>query len=376
MKNLENKQNNMPAVNVRNEKVKHRYYDYLKEAQGFSQKSIDAIQKAIYRYEEFSKNEDFANFNSEKAKEFKKWLENKKNANNKHQISLSTNYTYLRYLRNFFKWLCYQPSYKSKISMTDVEYLKLDKQKSRIATSTKRERFPTIEQVKKVVQSIKIESDIDLRDRALICFTLLSGMRDSAIVSLPLACFDEDRLLITQDPRQGVKTKFSKTIYSYLFKFDDDMLCYILSWVRYLKSELLLGNNNPLFPRNKIEFAENSKAFMSNRLEPEFWQGVNPMREIFKQRFDDADIEYFSPHCFRHTAINLAEKKCRNAEELKAVSQNLGHENVGTTFGSYGNINNNRVGELVQNMDFSNSNDATERALFEQFKQFKTMMQK
>lgn len=362
------KNSTMPAVNVRNEKAKHRYYDYLKEAQGFSQKSIDAIQKAIYRYEEFSKGEDFANFNSEKAKEFKKWLEIKKNPSNKEPISISTCYTYLRYLKNFFKWLCYQPSYKSKISMTDVEYLKLDKQKSRIATSTKRERFPTIEQVKKVVESIEIKNDIDLRDRALISFTLLSGMRDDAIVSLPIGCFDEDTLMISQNPKQGVRTKFSKTIYSYVFKFDENMLTYLLDWVKHLKSELLLGNNDPLFPMNKVEFAENSKSFISNQLEPQFWHGANSMREIFKQRFEEADVEYFSPHCFRHLAINLAEKRCRNAEELKAVSQNIGHENVGTTFGSYGNISNNRVGELVQNMDFSDSTDFEERALFEQFK--------
>lgn len=358
----------MIQPNVKNEKIKHEYYDYLKEAQGFSQKSIEAIQKAIYCYEDFSQNEDFSCFNSEKAKEFKKWLENKKNPKNKTQISISTNYTYLRYLKKFFKWLCYQPSYKSKISITDVEYLKLDKKKSRIATSAKRERFPTFEQLKKVIETIKVETEIDFRDKALLCFTLLSAMRDNAIVSLPIDCFDEDTLLITQDPQKGVRTKASKRIYSYLFRFDNEMLGYILDWVKYLKTEKLFGNSDPVFPMNKVEFAENSKTFISNKVEPKFWQNANPMREIFKQRFKDADIEYFPPHSFRHLATNFAEKKCKNAEELKAISQNLGHDNVGTTFGSYGNMSNHRVGELINKMDFSDSNDSEERALFEQFK--------
>lgn len=369
MNNLNKKQGHfMPAVNVKNEKAKHKYYDYLKEAQGFSQKSIEAIQKAIYRYEEFTNGEDFAGFNSEKAKEFKKWLESKKNPINNTQISISTNYTYLRYLKNFFKWLCYQPSYKSKISMNDVEYLKLDKQKSRIATSSRREKFPTIEQLKKVINSIEIKTEIDMRDRALLCFTFLSGMRDNAIVSLPIGCFDVEALQISQDPKKGVKTKFSKTIYSYLFKFDDEMLGYILDWIKYLKEEKFFGNADPIFPMNKVEFAYNSKSFTSNKVEPSYWHGANPMREVFRQRFKEADVEYFPPHSFRHLATNYAEKRCRNAEELKAISQNLGHENVGTTFGSYGNINNNRVGELITQMDFSDSNDAEERALFEQFK--------
>jgi hypothetical protein len=41
-------------------------------------------------------------------------------------------------------------------------------------------------------------------------------------------------------------------------------------------------------------------------------------------------------------------------EQKKAISQNLGHENVGTTFGSYGygHIEEDRQVELVKNIKF------------------------
>lgn len=356
------KHSQKPKNNAQNEKVKNKYFEFVKESQGYSDNTLSAIKKGIYRYEEFTNYEDFGKFNKKRAIEYKKWLEEKKHPQTNKQISITTVYHYARNLKDFFKWLAYQPGYKSKISLNDVEFLKLDKQKSRVAMASKREEFPTLEQVKKVIETIKINSELDLRDRALISFTTLSGMRDSAIISLPIGCFDESKFRIAQDPKKGVKTKFRKTIHSYLFRFDEIMFEYYLDWYKYLKSEKLFGNADPIFPRNKVVNAEGTKSFMSDSIEPAFWQSVTSMRTIFKQRFEDAGVEYFSPHTFRHLAVSLATQKCKNAEELKAVSQNFGHEDIGTTFQTYGTLNNNKVGELVTALDFASNDSESELA--------------
>ena len=60
------------------------------------------------------------------------------------------------------------------------------------------------------------ETDIQKRDRALIAFTVLSGMRDRAIVSLKLKHIDLNKEVINQDSRE-VKTKASKMIITYFF---------------------------------------------------------------------------------------------------------------------------------------------------------------
>lgn len=353
---------NRPKINAKNEKVKNKYFEFLTESQGYSQLTITAIKKSIYRYEEFTDFEDFSKFNKKRAIEIKKWLEEKKDLRTNKNISITTVYHYLRHIKEFFKWLVYQPGYKSKICITDIEFLRLDKQKARIAMASKREEFPTLKQVQKVIETIQINSPIDMRDRALIAFALLSGMRDSAIVSLPIGCFDESKLKIAQDPKRGVKTKFSKTIYSYLFKFDENILEYFLEWYKYLKSEKLFGNSDPIFPRNKVEIAEGTRTYISNDIEPAFWQSPNSMRTIFKERFKAAGIDYFSPHTFRHLAVSLATQKCKNAEEFKAVSQNFGHEDVGTTFQTYGTLGNNKVGDLVTAMDFTSNDSDSELA--------------
>ena len=201
----------MSKANVKNERVKRQFFKYLKEAFGLCKSTIVNIEKAILDYEDFTKKADFSTFNPDKAIKFKEWL-NKRKFRGK-TISLSTQHTYLRYLRKFFSWLSQEPGYKSKINPDSVDYFKVSGKEKRVATQSTPRKYPTLEDVIKLVNSIPDETEIDLRDRALIAFTLLTGMRDKAIVTLPIACFDEENLIIMQNPRQGVQTKFSKNIH-------------------------------------------------------------------------------------------------------------------------------------------------------------------
>ncbi len=66
------------------------------------------------------------------------------------------------------------------------------------------------------------------------------------------------------------------------------MLDYVVDWYNYLLKEKLFSLDAPLFPRNKVEQSENSKSFTCNTFEPIFWETTTPIREIFKQRFEQA----------------------------------------------------------------------------------------
>lgn len=46
-------------------------------------------------------------------------------------------------------------------------------------------------------------------------------------------------------------------------------------------------------------------------------------------------------------------KQCKTGEEIKAISQNFGHDHVATTFNSYGNHNPDKLSEILTNMDSS-----------------------
>ncbi|PKK83704.1 MAG: hypothetical protein CVT49_07400 [candidate division Zixibacteria bacterium HGW-Zixibacteria-1] len=341
----------MKKHNIKNERVKRKFIQWLREADGCCEATIDNIEKAVLIYEEFTKTADFGSYSPDKAIEFKKHLRNREFRGR--PISIVTYHTYLRHLRKFFAWLAWQPGYKSKIAHDSIDYLKIKEKEERMATQTTPRNYPSLEYAIKMANSITINSEVDQRDRALISFTLLSGMRDEAIVTLPLDCFDENNLTINQNPRAGVRTKFSKYIFTTLFRFDEQLVEYAVEWAKYLKKKGF-GSADPLFPRSKTNQGKENLSFESaTEIEPIFWQGTGRIREIFKKRSDEARLPYFPPHTFRHLAVDLALKHCRTGEEIKAISQNFGHEHIATTLSSYANYGNARLTEILKSIDFS-----------------------
>jgi integrase len=113
-----------------------------------------------------------------------------------------------------------------------------------------------------------------------------------------------------------------------------------------LKSRLLFGPNDPMFPRTKLGLNDD-KSFCVTGIEKTHWSDASPVRAIFRQAFEGAGLPYFPPHSLRHTLGHLAQTACRTPRELKAWSQNLGHGNVATTLTSYGTIDPHQQGELI-----------------------------
>ncbi len=332
-------------TNVKNELIKRKFFRRLQEAEGLADSTIDCINRAIVLFEDFTKNADYAKLNPDKAIAFKKWLE-------KQSLSVSTRHGHLRSLVKFFAWLSGEPGYKSKISLDTVAYLKLSRKDEQIANQYTMHDFPAVEYVRKIADSIEINNEIDLRDRAMIAFAVLSGIRIKALATLTLGCFNEETLLINQNPRQGVETKFAKHILTTLFVFDKKLLEYVIEWVKHLRSKGF-GSQAPLFPRAKAEHGENSLTFTTaQEVVPIFWKSTGRIRDVFKRRAEEANLPYFSPHTFRSTAIDSALKSCKNGAEIKAVSQNVGHEHVATTLQSYANYDPMTLSGMIKRLNY------------------------
>ena len=66
------------------------------------------------------------------------------------------------------------------------------------------------------------------------------------------------------------------------------------------------------------------------------------------KRSSELELPYFNPHSFRKTLGALGEKVCITPEQFKASgAKNLSHENVLTTFTSYGNVTSTRQAEIL-----------------------------
>lgn len=338
----------MTKHNSENERIKRKYFDYLKEAKRYSGATVDAAAKALSRFEEYNRYRSFKTFHYEQAVAFKRHLAEQKGQRSGEMLSKATLHATLKQLRAFFFWLAGQPGYKARLQYTDADYFNLSEKDTRIATAQRERTAPTLEQLKYVIQTMPTGNDIERRNRALLAFTLLTGARDSAIASMKVKHVDltEDR--VYQDARE-VKTKFSKTFTTYFFPVGDEIREIVAEWVRFLREDKLWGNDDPLFPATRIALGQ-TRQFESAGLDRSHWSNAQPIRNVFREAFERAGLCYFHPHSLRKTLARLGEQVCRSPEAFKAWSQNLGHEQVLTTFTSYGRVADNRQGDIIRSL--------------------------
>ena len=339
----------MPTHNANNERTKRRYFAYLREAKRHSEPTVDAVAKALARFESDTKFRDFKSFHFEQAIAFKRRLTEQKSLKTGERFSKATLHSTLANLKAFFQWLAGQPGFKSRLKYSDAEYFNLSEKDVRIAKAKRDQIGPTLAQAKHVISLMPCVTSIELRDRAILAFTLLTGARDSAIASMKLKHINLIAGCVDQDARE-VKTKFSKTFTTYFFPVGDEVRQIVLEWVTYLREELLWGNDDPLFPATRIEVGK-SHHFEAVGLARTHWRSAARIRSIFKEAFSHAGLPYFNPHSFRNTLVRLGQEVCKTPEEFKAWSQNLGHEKVLTTFLSYGQVDSQRQGQIIKELE-------------------------
>ena len=335
----------MKTHNAENERIKRRYFAYLKEAKRQSEPTLDAVAKSLARFEEYTIYKDFKAFHFQQAVAFKNNLTSQKAEKSGKPLSKATLNATLANLKRFFQWLAGQPGYKSRFQYSDADYFNLSEKDMRVATAKRAQRSPTLEQVRHVVESMPAGNEIAMRNRALVAFITLTGARDSAVASMKLKHVDLVAGSVYQDARE-VKTKFSKTITTYFFPVGEDFIRAFTEWVKYLKTQKLWGNDDPLFPATKMGYGK-SRQFEVMGLDRKPWSNATPIRKIFKDAFEAAGLPYFNPHSFRHMLVRYGQQLCQTPEDFKAWSQNLGHEEVLTTFLSYGTVDSTRQADII-----------------------------
>lgn len=338
----------MAKHNPANTRIKREYFDYLKEAMRRDEASIDQVAKAISRFEAAIGHKDFKKFHREQAKAFKRRLDTETNVRTGKPLARATVHSTLSALRAFFIWLAGQPGYKSRIAYADADYFNLSEKDVRVAKARREKPVPTLEQVHHVIGTMPAATDIDKRNRALIALAVLTGARAAALASLKLKHVDLQQGSIFQDARD-VKTKNSKTFTTWFYPVGGDALRIVTEWYVHLRTDLLWGESDPLFPKTAIGLGEQG-GFQALGLERAHWSSTGPIRTIYKDAFKAAGLPYFNPHCFRDVLVQLGERICTTPEQFKAWSQNLGHERVLTTLTSYGTVPATRQAELIRGL--------------------------
>lgn len=338
----------MTKRNAENERMKHKYLGWLKDARGRDEASIDAVAAALDRFDGFNRHRPFTAFHFEQARAFKAHLEDAQNHRTGKPLSASTIHATLAALKAFFTWLASQAGY-SRIKAPDIEYFSTPDKLNRVATARRFKSFPTLAQVREMLAAMPLGTEVERRDHAVIAFAILSGARDRAIVSFRLKHIDIVRGMIDQDARE-VHTKGAKTFTNWFFPVGDDFRQIVVDWVTFLRAEKGFGPDDPLFPKAKVAFGDDLQ-FQAVALDRKPWANASPVRGIFREACARAGLPYFNPHSMRNALVQVAYEWKLDPESFKAWSQNLGHESCLTTFSSYGTLSPTRQAEIIQRLE-------------------------
>ncbi len=336
----------MSKRNKDNLRIKRKYLVWRGDARGYSAATVDKSAAAISLYDDWLAGKDFRAFHAERARAFKRHLGRLTNERTGAPLSAATINGILRELKAFFYWLADQPGYKSRINRADADYLTPDKKSENARRGSLWKPHPSPEQVRYVIANMPTQTIIDRRNRALVTFLFLACSREGAAISLQIRHVDLANKCVQFDSRD-VNTKFGKRFSTGFYPFGDEMEQVLIDWVNELKTTQFFSATDPLFPKTEVGVGP-SRKFEALGISKEPWASASGAAKIFKAAFSDAGFSPFSPHRVRDTVTDLANEFCRTPEEFKAWSQNMGHEDVLTTFRSYGSLSPGRQMELMK----------------------------
>lgn len=328
-------------LNPTNEQIKLVYVHFLANADGKADATIRQVEKALRRFETYTNSACFKTFGQKQAMGFKDHLI-------KQEIALATVLSTLNMLKRFLGWLATQPGYKSRVKQNDIAYLSLPEKEVRAAQAPADKDTPTLKMVESAVGQMPSATSLEKRDRALIALLALTATRVGALITLKVKHFDQRKMVIRQNPLE-VSTKFGKRIDAFICPFSQFLEDLFLDWVAHLKGVELFGVNDPLFPKTAMTHDANN-FFVASGLSRTHWAGTQPVRSILSRAFAEANIPPHTPHRFRNMLVNEAYERGLSIAEMKALSQNLGHESPMTMLKSYGKIPVEQQGRLIRGM--------------------------
>ena len=317
-------------INTKNQRIKKKYFDYLKDAKGRADTTISSINRALSLYEECMNYTDFSSYHKECAKKFKAFL-NAKRKKSGNSLSPATIKGILYAVRIFFIWLS-NTRYGKKIRKNDIDYLSA----THISSILPFRKYPSLEDIKKAIMAMPDADMYQRRNRAVFALGFLSGARVAALISLQLGDFNFETGQIDQNPSH-VRTKNRKHIITFPFPVGEEILKIVQKWVTELMTDHHFGQNDPLFPRTETGFNSDGQSARLG-FERQCWTTTASVRKIYRDAFNRVGLPYYSPHTFRSTLTAMGERMCTTPEQFKAWSQNLGHAKVMTTFTSYGQV--------------------------------------
>lgn len=320
------------------------YQKHMKEARGLDVKTIDARMRHLGQFEACLAGKDLTRLKPDDIIRFKKSLigPDKECGAESGCLAAPTIVQTCHDLRAFIEWLLKQPGYRT-LRRDLADYCTPSRRTTALAHAPRAKYEPSPEEIRSTLEAMPATSSQERRDRAVIAVLFLTGVRDGALISLRLKHVDIKSRLVNQDASEVI-TKFSKTMRTFWFPVGTDIATIVTDWIDERRASGA-QDDDPLFPRTPSAIRNPQSGGRE-----EFWKTASPVRKIIRKATKAAGVPYFRPHAVRATLARMCLTWARSPEELKALSQNLGHEDIGTTMKHYATLGEDRQHELLLGM--------------------------
>lgn len=272
------------------------YIEHLEVEGGRSSKTAKNYKLYLERFVEFSDNIFVEKITSEVIRKYRLWLNRYKNDNDDELATITQSY-HLIALRGFLTYLS-----KRDIASLSPEKIELPK------ISRKQVTFLHYDEVARLLDTIPLDEEVGLRDRAIVELLFSSGLRVSELVNLN---------------RDHVNTKRREFMVRGKGQKDRPVFIGEAAAARvedYLASRL--DNLPPLF----LSYSRNNMATTSGDYRRLTARSIQ--RIITKYARLAGITKHVSPHTMRHS---FATDLLMNGADIRSVQSMLGHSNISTT---------------------------------------------
>jgi integrase len=323
-------------------------YDWQVYARRHDAKTVDAHLISIRDFERYVSGRSFADIKDRHADGWRAALIGKtKVMGSEGGLSRSTVRHRASHLRAFFGWLAKQNGFKHLASVSG--YFALPRGLVATKDHLGPRAYPTLAEAIRMVDGLPQSRLINRRDRAILVIDFMSGLRESALISLRVRHVVVLRKQVFHDG-EALRAKNGKSFVVDCFPRTEAFQAVFCAWHDEVRA-LGLRADDALFPDSLVL----SRLLAMTTAD---CPAIPPMRSastvdaIFRRASANVG-QCYTPHSARHMLANLGDQLCRTSERRKAWSLNLGHESEAITWQHYGRISAERKAKIFA--DFANS---------------------
>ena len=325
-----------------NDGILYRWQSY---AGKFSEKTMDRHLMAIRQFEEFLSPKSFKEITVKDCYAMRENLKASLAPDASEPKSKSSVQHFVSHLKDFLRWLRMQKSYKQ---LPEDLAGALDLPRSVYAQSLPRKRkaFPSLEEAEGLLSHMPDQSVLDKRNRAIFALAFLGALRADTLISLRLSDIDCGNKKIFQDAHRA-RTKNSKSLVVAWFPISEAFSDAVSDWIDLMEVGQF-GPDDALFPPESAFCGQRNCRKRSAQIVPAMTSAY-AVTEAFKVACR-AQNRTYTPHAAKHTIAAERDRRQLTAEQRKAWSQNMGHENEQITDTHYGKISDELRFELIEKM--------------------------